>query len=234
MTRLALEAQADLRVTGLDRSWESLAIARQHLAELGVGALVQGSADALPFRDAAFEAVVMGNAIHMLPDRDALLREVRRVLAPGGLFAFNGSFYAGTFAPGTESFYLEWIKQALVKVVETDRVRRAAGQPGIPRRRGTVALAFSSRWPSPGEWEQLLVDHGFALVSRNERTVVMTRHSLETIGAYAGFAEVLLSGYPPIEASRALQATAGNALRTMAMESVPRFWLEIVARKATQ
>jgi ubiquinone/menaquinone biosynthesis C-methylase UbiE len=232
MAGLALQQRAGLSVTGLDRSRESLGIARDRLAASGVRALVQGSADALPFGAGVFDAVVMGNAIHMLPDRAALLAEIRRVLVPGGLFAFNGSFYAGTFPAGTESFYIEWIKQALVAVVEADRARRAAGQPGIPRRRGTVAPAFSARWPSPGEWEQALVDHGFTPVSRNERTVIMTQHSLETIGAYAGFAEVLLSGYPPVEASRALQATAGSALRAMGLDSVPRFWLEIVARKA--
>ena len=46
--------------------------------------LVQGSAVALPFRDASFEAVVSTEAFHWFPDQDAALREFFRVLVPKG------------------------------------------------------------------------------------------------------------------------------------------------------
>ena len=69
------------RVVGCDFSRGMLArAARQRRA----AALVQGSALALPFADAAFEAVVSTEAFHWFPDQDAALREFFRVLAPGG------------------------------------------------------------------------------------------------------------------------------------------------------
>jgi ubiquinone/menaquinone biosynthesis C-methylase UbiE len=47
-------------------------------------ALVRGDATRLPFADAAFDAAVSTEAFHWFPDQDAALRELRRVLRPGG------------------------------------------------------------------------------------------------------------------------------------------------------
>jgi ubiquinone/menaquinone biosynthesis C-methylase UbiE len=60
-------------------------------AALGVPAQ-QASADALPFPDAAFDVVVAAWMLYHVPDLDATLREVRRVLRPGGTLcaATNG------------------------------------------------------------------------------------------------------------------------------------------------
>lgn len=43
----------------------------------------------LPFDDATFECVVAGEIIEHVPNPDELLREVRRVLKPGGLFVLS-------------------------------------------------------------------------------------------------------------------------------------------------
>jgi ubiquinone/menaquinone biosynthesis C-methylase UbiE len=47
-------------------------------------AWVQGDAAQLPFRDATVEAVVCTESFHWYPDQAAALREIRRVLRPGG------------------------------------------------------------------------------------------------------------------------------------------------------
>jgi SAM-dependent methyltransferase len=50
--------------------------------------LVQiGEGGALPFRDAAFDAIVGQHVIEHLPDADAALREWKRLLKPGGRLA---------------------------------------------------------------------------------------------------------------------------------------------------
>jgi hypothetical protein len=49
--------------------------------------------------------------------------------------------------------------------------------------------------------------------------------------AYAGFAEVALSGYPVEIASEALQEAAGVTLNNLQIKEIPRLWLEIVAMK---
>lgn len=231
---LLLERDPARRLVGLDLSDESLRLAREHFVarETPVD-LVRGTADRLPFAPAAFDAVVMGNAIHNLPDAGALLGEIRRVLRPGGRFAFNSSFYAGTFPAGTEAFYHRWLRHALGHLQRRDRELRTAGQAGIPRRRGSGAPAFSRRWSSPDEWRETLARAGFAVDRVHERTVMLTRGNLEAVGAYVGLATVLLSGYPAEAACDALVASAAPVLAEMQLTAVPRNWLEVGARRSS-
>jgi len=70
-----------VRVIGLDPARDALLAARRRAP--GVP-LVQGDAQALPFRDAAFDTVVSGLAFCSVPDPARGLAEVKRVLRPGG------------------------------------------------------------------------------------------------------------------------------------------------------
>jgi SAM-dependent methyltransferase len=71
-------------VTGLDLSPEMLAVA----VRLSPGVRwQQGSADALPFPDKSFNAVVSQFGLMFFHDQMAGLREMMRVLVPGGRFA---------------------------------------------------------------------------------------------------------------------------------------------------
>jgi ubiquinone/menaquinone biosynthesis C-methylase UbiE len=239
LTRLIMEEVGEsAEVTGLDLSRESLEIAREDLdlrnpaspLASRVG-LLQGTGDALPVRSRAFDLVVIGNAIHCFDDLDVFFGEVTRVLRDGGCFAFNSSFYAGTFVPGTERFYDEWMKQAVKFVLARDAELRRQGKPGIRRKRGTVSAAFSRPWLSPDEYRQVMERHGLRVTRTNQRTVVMTQRSFETVGAYEGLASVLLSGYPVKLASEALMHSVRPALESVGLKEVPRHWLEMAAVK---
>lgn len=231
---LILARHEQARIVGLDLSRESLMLARAHFdGRAGSPQLVEGSADRLPFRDASFDAVLMGNSIHNLPDLPALLGGVQRVLRPGGLFAFNTSFWAGTFPPGTERFYREWLVAALAQIAAMDSNLKAEGRPGIERRRGRAAPAFSRPWRTPEGWSEALTSHGFEEVAMRRRSVQMTRRSFETVGAYTGLAAVLLSGYPEKIASEALMASAGPTLAALGHDSLERLWLEVAACRTT-
>jgi hypothetical protein len=106
-----------------------------------------------------------------------------------------------------------------------------AGQEGIRRKRGKGNRAFGNEWFSPLQWRDLLNSHHLEIIQDKQRTVMLTQRSLETIGAYAGFAEVALSGYPVEIASEALQEAAGVTLNNLQIKEIPRLWLEIVAVK---
>lgn len=239
LSRLVLERRRETRVAGLDLSFEGLQICRHRLHDLEtlrndsspVPGYVQASADRIPFTASSFDLVLMGHSIHMLPDYAVLLDEVHRVLETGGRFAFNSSFYAGTFVAGTEHIYHDWTKQALDYLRARDSELKRQGLPGIRRRRGRVAAAFSRPWLSPAEWEELLAGHGFEVEVRREQRVRLTQRSFESIGAYAGFAEVILSGYPVDVACEALEEAAGPTFVAEGISEVPRNWLEIVAVK---
>ena len=75
-------------VVGLDLSPAMLRHARRSARTEGVGnlALVRGDALHLPFSGDRFDAVNCCGALHLFPDVDLALREVRRVLKPGGRF----------------------------------------------------------------------------------------------------------------------------------------------------
>jgi SAM-dependent methyltransferase len=65
---------------GIDTSEAELAAARA----AGRGPVLLGSATALPVADASVDAVVMSMALMLVPERQAL-REIARVLRPGGI-----------------------------------------------------------------------------------------------------------------------------------------------------
>ena len=240
LTELVLEETRGDRsiVLGVDISRTSLALARRRLFRDGDGPaaparvrLVAASADRLPVRDTSADVVLMGNAIHYFKDPGPLLDEVHRVLRLGGLFAFNTSFYAGTFLPGTERFYEEWVKEAVKYVLKADAEERRQGRPGIARTRGRGEAPFSRRWPSPAEYSATLERHAFTIAAIRHRTALMTRSSFEAIGAYEGCAAALLSGFPVALASEALARSAAPVLEACGRETVPRQWLEITATR---
>ncbi len=80
---LAAEREGGI-VTGLDFSAEMLVRARRKSESV---AWVQGDLLALPFEDASFDAATVGFGVRNVADLEAALRELRRVLRPGGRLA---------------------------------------------------------------------------------------------------------------------------------------------------
>jgi demethylmenaquinone methyltransferase/2-methoxy-6-polyprenyl-1,4-benzoquinol methylase len=77
-------------VVGIDQSPEMLAAGQRRVAAAGVGGLVrleQGRAESLPFEDESFDAVTFTYLLRYVDDPAATLRELARVLRPGGKLA---------------------------------------------------------------------------------------------------------------------------------------------------
>src|SRR6266567_1545596 len=89
---LVSEALAKLgyRVTGLDMSEGAVRAARRHAAATGVDVTYRvGSAYELPAADGSLDAVVISDVLEHLHDLPTAVREISRVLRPGGLLLFD-------------------------------------------------------------------------------------------------------------------------------------------------
>jgi len=73
------------RVTGLDQSREMLALARKRFGDSVE--LVEASAEKLPFGDASFDHLTFTYLLRYVDDPAAVLRELARVVRPGGTIA---------------------------------------------------------------------------------------------------------------------------------------------------
>ena len=73
------------RVTGLDQSPEMLARARERFGDRV--ALVEGTADELPFADASFDHLTFTYLLRYVDDPAATIVELARVVRPGGTIA---------------------------------------------------------------------------------------------------------------------------------------------------
>ena len=78
------DERAGGQVTGLDFSERMIKRAREKSQTIE---WVIGDATALPFKDGSFDAVTVGFGIRNVPDLEAGLRELARVLRPGGRIA---------------------------------------------------------------------------------------------------------------------------------------------------
>jgi len=77
--------QKGCAVAGVDQSPEMLAVAREHLPP--AVKLVEAGAESLPFDDASFDALTFTYLLRYVDDPGATLRELARVVRPGGTIA---------------------------------------------------------------------------------------------------------------------------------------------------
>ncbi len=98
-------ARRGFTVVAADRSLRSLAVIRRRVREHARGVVLPVAADigALPFRDGTFPSASTAETLEHVPDDGAAIRELARVLAPGGVLA--GTVPHG---PGQWSAWDDW------------------------------------------------------------------------------------------------------------------------------
>ena len=108
---LAAAVAPDGRVVGLDIEPRQLDTARALASERGVTnrSFQQGSIYELPFDDASFDVAVAHFVVEHVSDPLRALKEVRRVLRPGGLAAIKDPYYpAFTWRPAIPEISRPW------------------------------------------------------------------------------------------------------------------------------
>jgi demethylmenaquinone methyltransferase / 2-methoxy-6-polyprenyl-1,4-benzoquinol methylase len=144
---LAVEAERrGGRVVGLDFSGRMLERARK---KSGAIEWVQGDALALPFADGEFDAATVGFGVRNLADLEAGLRELARVLRPGGKLAvLEITRPRGVLKP----FFRLWF----------DVVVPLAGRVLPGGKAYTYLPASVRRFPAPDDLTALMERAGFA------------------------------------------------------------------------
>ena len=87
---LELVEQHGCTVVGIDRSAEMLGVARSRIAARGLASKIElreARAEELPFADASFDALTVTYLLRYVDDPAATLRELARVVRPGGTMA---------------------------------------------------------------------------------------------------------------------------------------------------
>jgi demethylmenaquinone methyltransferase / 2-methoxy-6-polyprenyl-1,4-benzoquinol methylase len=135
-------------VTGIDFSERMLERARRKVPELE---WLQADVLALPFEDASFDSAVVGFGIRNVEDLEGGIRELHRVLRPGGrLGILEITTPRGPLAP----FYRLWF----------DRVVPLLGRLLPGGSAYTYLPASVRRFPVPEELADLLASCGFGAV----------------------------------------------------------------------
>lgn len=109
---------------GLDFCGEMLAEARRKVGRDPISAVawVQGRAEALPFRDQAFDRVMLGFALRHVDDLKGSLAEIARILRPDGRFVVvEWTRPAGAVARLVLLGYMRRVIPPLVRLVSGDR-----------------------------------------------------------------------------------------------------------------
>ena len=150
-----------VRTVSIDLSLEMMRRGRQRLAAdsrlvfRDQAGFVAARGQALPFADASFDGVLCMNALHHLPSYAAALRDIHRVLKPGGRAVFSEPGTAHAVQALSQFRMRE--ERIVEKSVSLPLVRRLAMEAGFSRMR-VVPLRSpgptrsTTRPPRPTGW----------------------------------------------------------------------------------
>jgi len=185
VTRLAApEVRPTGHVTGLDYNAGMLAVARSSPRPSGVSITwVEGDAGAMDFPDASFDLIFCQQGLQYFPDKRAALREMYRVLVPGGRVLLSVWKSAGPYNLA--------VGEALERHVGVETATKFLASRVVPDAKALYSL---------------LVEAGFRAVEIRPSAMTMRLPSLET------FVLGHLSGMPVASAVAALSEEQRSAL----------------------
>ena len=117
-------------VYGLDMTDEMLRLAQLNRQKAGARnvVLVKGTMESIPLPDDSVDVVISNCVINLSPDKDAVLREVHRVLRPGGRLAVHDTVASAAVPAGVQAdagLWCECIAGSMEVKEYEERLRKA-------------------------------------------------------------------------------------------------------------
>jgi ubiquinone/menaquinone biosynthesis C-methylase UbiE len=206
------------RVFAIDPSVSALMQAAQRIRS-AIVQFIQGSAERLVSLVPPVDTVVFCNAIHLVQNKAQVVENISRILRPGGVFAFNTTFFHGAYPGDTPRFYKLWALRAV----------RWLRQRGFEVARGVKATAM--QWLTPDEYRTLLHAHGFDATEVAFHEQNLSCQALEDISEFSLFIEGALPGVPLEIGMEALKVGVRQAFDELKLQIVPRVWLQVVSHR---
>lgn len=205
-------------VYAVDPSLSALELARQRIRSRIVH-FVQGTAERLATLVPQVDRVVFANAVHLIADKATVFDQIFRSLRPGGVLAFNTTFFQGAYPEGTQRFYRLWVLRAMRWLVTQ----------GHTVTRGAKATAM--QWMTVEQYRDVLRSVGFSdpVIAMHEKP--LSAQSLQDIGSFSLFIEGALPGVPLEIGAEALRRGVEEAFDELKLANVPRNWLQVIVQR---
>lgn len=146
-------AREGARVTGVDASAAAIERARRREARepLGITYHVADAADLSVLSDASFDVVVSNMALMDIEDAEGAIREVARVLRPGGRLVFSLSHPCFDLPGGASAWVVERVDFTSTVWRKVHRYRELFAAP-VPWRLEGDRLAYTPAYHRPLSW----------------------------------------------------------------------------------
>jgi ubiquinone/menaquinone biosynthesis C-methylase UbiE len=216
-----LKGARDSAIIGIDHSATALKLAMEDLKDARDAAVQFMQSQIEHLSDSVKESVdtvIFCNAIHYVPNKEALLAEISKSLKPGGKLAFNTSFYDGAHLEETLPYYRKWMLRA------SRTLRREYGLS--PSKAEKVE---SRKQLTPEEYTALVEASGFRIEKQEIETVQVPIEGWLDISSFEDFIKGTMPGVPLDKASAALKAGVRQTFEEMRVTHIPRNWLAVVA-----
>lgn len=146
-------------VVGFEKNPEYIKLAHERAERAGVSITVSsGMAEHLPYQAGEFEFVNMGEVIEHVDDPSAVLREVHRVLAPGGILYISAPSRYGLKDPHFHLYFINWLPRtwthAVIGLFGRHEGKEYDGRAGLQR---LDEMHYYTR----AQLKNLLAEHGF-------------------------------------------------------------------------
>jgi ubiquinone/menaquinone biosynthesis C-methylase UbiE len=174
------------------------------------------------FPPGSCNSVVLANALHLVGDRDALYGNLRRVLTPGGVFAFNTTFYLSDLLRPSSAYVME-IGFAARSVAR----RRGLKVPPFTRTSEDAHLARTL--PAPDDLADELRAASLEVIHVEERPWTLDNGFMSSFMSAPYEATILLPNLDVYEAADIIRE-ASDKVAAKKRDPVPRPWLTMVAR----